>query len=103
MALALTYLGGIASIGGALIAGLLAQAGIFTLLANGGADGQAGTYVFAMSGLALIVMAIFAPDGITGAFRQGLQRLRRALLQSRSRRRALAADSAVSSVAAHHD
>ena len=79
VALALTYLGGIASIGGALIAGLLAQAGLFTLLANGGTDGKAGTYVFAISGLGLIVMAIFAPDGITGAVRQGAQHLQRSL------------------------
>ncbi|MEI7886184.1 MAG: ABC transporter permease [Actinomycetes bacterium] len=97
VALALTYLGGIASIGGALIAGLLAQAGIFTLLANGGADGQAGTYVFALSGLALIVMAIFAPDGITGAFRKGIQSLRGAVSQGASRGSGLLADSAGSS------
>jgi len=77
VALALTYLGGIASIGGALVAGLLAQAGLLTLLANGGTGGQAGTYVFALSGLGLIVMAIFAPDGITGAVRNGALRLQR--------------------------
>ena len=103
VALALTYLGGIASIGGALIAGLLAQAGIFTLLANGGAQGQAGTYVFALSGLALIGMAIFAPDGITGAFRQGASRLRDRVSLGGTESRGLTAESAVSTGAAEHD
>ncbi|MEX0768042.1 MAG: ABC transporter permease [Microthrixaceae bacterium] len=79
VALALTYLGGIASIGGALVAGLLAQAGLLTLLANGGTGGQAGNYVFAISGLTLIAMAIFAPDGVTGAFSKGAKRLQKLL------------------------
>ena len=78
VALALTYLGGIASIGGALIAGALAQAGIVTVLANRGSGGDAGTYVAAISGLALIVMAIVAPDGITGSLRRLLRRARSA-------------------------
>lgn len=76
VALALTYLGGIASIGGALIAGVIAQAGILTVLANGGTGGAASKYAFAVSGLALIVMAILAPDGVTGAVRHGADRVR---------------------------
>jgi branched-chain amino acid transport system permease protein len=77
VALALTYLGGIASVGGALVAGLLAQAGLLTTLADGGTGGQTGTYVFAVSGLALIAMAVLVPDGITGAFHARVASLRR--------------------------
>ena len=66
VALALTYVGGISSISGALVAGALAQAGIFTVIADGWTGGDGGPYVFVMSGLALMVLAIVAPDGITG-------------------------------------
>jgi ABC-type branched-subunit amino acid transport system permease subunit len=75
--LAMTYLGGVASIGGALVAGLLAQAGVITTLGAEVSGGDVGRYVFAMSGIALIVTAIFAPDGLTGLFRKGLARASR--------------------------
>jgi branched-subunit amino acid ABC-type transport system permease component len=67
--LALTYLAGISSIGGALLAGLLAQAGLLTAAMDRATDGIAGRYVFAVSGLLLVVTAITAPDGITGQWR----------------------------------
>ncbi|MEO6989823.1 MAG: ABC transporter permease [Aquihabitans sp.] len=76
VALALTYLAGVSSISGALVAGMLAQAGLFTTFMNAQSDGEAGTYVFAISGLALIVTAIAAPEGITGIFRNLVGRLR---------------------------
>jgi branched-chain amino acid transport system permease protein len=82
VALALTYLGGIASVGGALVAGLLAQAGLLTTLADGGTGGQTGTYVFAVSGLALIAMAVLLPDGITGAAHARMTSLRRRTSES---------------------
>ena len=66
VALALTYVGGISSISGALVAGALAQAGIVTATADGWTGGDGGPYVFVMSGLALMVLAIVAPEGITG-------------------------------------
>lgn len=75
--LAMTYLGGVASIGGALVAGLLAQAGVITTLSAEVSGGDVGRYVFAMSGVALIVTAIFAPDGLTGLVRHGVSRARR--------------------------
>ena len=50
--LALCYLGGIATISGALIAGVLASGGVLTQL-QGGATGNASSYQFAVSGLAL--------------------------------------------------
>lgn len=66
VALALTYIGGISSISGAVLAGALAQAGIFTVSTDGWTGGDGGPYVFVMSGLALMVLAILAPEGITG-------------------------------------
>lgn len=71
---ALVYLGGIASIGGALVAGLLATGGIVTKL-NGGVAGGASQQQFAISGLVLIAVAILYPDGVTGALRRGSRRL----------------------------
>jgi hypothetical protein len=68
--LAMTYLGGVASIGGALVAGLLAQAGVITTLSADLSGGEVGQYVFATSGIALILTAIFAPDGLTGLLRR---------------------------------
>ncbi len=64
--LALTYLGGIASIGGAIVAGLLTAGGVVERL-NGGGGTTAAKYQFAVSGVALIVVAIVYPDGATGA------------------------------------
>ncbi|MFN8017573.1 MAG: ABC transporter permease [Acidimicrobiales bacterium] len=75
VAVALTYLAGVSSIGGALLAGALAQAGIVTVALDGGSSGNANTYVFAISGVALIVMAIAAPEGLTGLVRAGWHRL----------------------------
>ena len=48
--LALCYLGGIATMSGALIAGVLASGGLLTQL-QGGATGNASSYQFAVSGL----------------------------------------------------
>lgn len=77
VAVALTYLAGVSSTGGALLAGALAQAGIYTAFMNRLTGGNANTYVFAVSGLALIVTAITAPEGITGLARKGVARLQR--------------------------
>ncbi len=58
--LAVVYLGGIASIAGALIAGLVTDGGISSA-------GQTGSQVqFAISGLALIAIAVLYPNGISG-------------------------------------
>ena len=78
VAVALTYLAGVSSVGGALVAGALAQAGISTAFMNDLTGGDANTYVFAISGLALIVTAITAPEGITGLVRSAAGRRRRA-------------------------
>ncbi len=73
--LALTYLGGVASIGGALVAGLLAQAGLVTTISADLSGGDVGQYVFATSGIALILTAIFAPDGLTGLAHRAVERV----------------------------
>jgi len=70
--LALTYLGGIASISGAFVAGALSQEGIVTQLTSGSRQSQ---YQFAISGVALIVVAIVAPSGITGVVRSAGRRV----------------------------
>jgi ABC-type branched-subunit amino acid transport system permease subunit len=77
VAVALTYLAGVSSVSGALVAGALAQAGIYTAFMNRLSGGDANTYVFAISGLALIVTAITAPEGITGLIRSAGSRLAR--------------------------
>lgn len=69
VAVAMTYLAGVSSIGGALLAGALAQAGIVTALLEERSGGDSDPYVFAISGVALIVTAIAAPEGLTGLFR----------------------------------
>lgn len=75
--LAITYLAGISSISGALLAGLLAQAGLLTTLGNDWSGGSSGEYVYAVSGLLLMVMAVTAPEGITGLVRAQVRRWRR--------------------------
>ena len=70
VALALTFLAGISSISGALLAGVLAQAGLLTVVLNGQTGGNTGSYVFAASGLMLMTAAVLAPAGITGVVRQ---------------------------------
>ncbi len=74
--LALCYLGGIAAISGALVAGLLASGGVLTQL-QGGATGSTSATQFAVSGLLLVVVVIFAPDGLAPLVARGARRLRR--------------------------
>ena len=73
--LALCYLGGIASISGALIAGLMASGGILTQL-QGGATAKASSYQFAVSGIVLIAVVILLPDGISVGARRLIDRVR---------------------------
>ena len=67
---ALTYLAGITSPVGALVAGTLTAGGLLTVLLNSLSDG-ASEYQFAVSGLFLVVAAIRIPTGITGLFTRG--------------------------------
>lgn len=74
VAVALTYLAGITSVSGAIVAGLLAQAGLLTAL-GGGSGGTADRYSFIISGIALVVVAVVAPEGITGVIRRQIGRI----------------------------
>jgi len=76
VAVALTYLAGVSSVGGALLAGALAQGGIITTMNSQQSGSDTDTYVFAISGVALILTAIFAPEGLTGLARNRVARLR---------------------------
>jgi ABC-type branched-subunit amino acid transport system permease subunit len=73
VAVAMTYLAGISSISGAVLAGLMTQAGLLTTLSSG--DGASSDYVYVTSGLLLIVVAIAAPEGITGLAHRAVGRV----------------------------
>jgi branched-chain amino acid transport system permease protein len=79
--LAVAYLGGIASFGGAAVAGLLGPLGIVYVLLRGVFD--LGQYYPLISGLALILTAILNPVGIAGATRDQVDWLRAKLSRSR--------------------
>ena len=65
--LAFAYLGGISSVSGAILAGLLSTGGlIFVVLDNAFSLGKYQTLI---GGLGLIVTAIMNPEGMSGAFR----------------------------------
>jgi branched-subunit amino acid ABC-type transport system permease component len=74
VAVAMTYLAGISSISGAILAGLLAQAGLITTASSSWSGGEPSDYVYVTSGLALVVVAILAPEGLTGLARRPLGR-----------------------------
>jgi branched-chain amino acid transport system permease protein len=62
--LAVAYVGGIAAIAGAVVAGLLVPNGIvFTVL-------DLGRYQLLVSGIALVVVTVLAPGGVTGIRRR---------------------------------
>jgi ABC-type branched-subunit amino acid transport system permease subunit len=73
--LALCYLGGVGTLSGALVAGLLASGGVLTQL-QGGSTGSASATQFAVSGALLVVVVIFAPDGLAILVARGARRLR---------------------------
>ncbi len=65
--LAFAYLGGIASVSGAIVGAALVPGGIvFGVLGGSSSGGGIAPYVPLFAGLALIVMAITTPEGITG-------------------------------------
>lgn len=64
--LAVTYLAGISTVAGALVAGLLTQAGLLTTVLDARSGGSSSEYVYAVSGLVLMAAAILAPEGLTG-------------------------------------
>lgn len=76
--LAFAYLGGIASVGGALVGAFLAPGGLlFGLLDQVGDGGGAGRYSALIGGVALVAVAILAPEGIAGRIGLARDRARR--------------------------
>jgi branched-chain amino acid transport system permease protein len=79
--LAVAYLGGIASFGGAVVAGILGPLGIVYVILRGVFD--LGEYYPLISGLALILTAILNPVGIAGATREQVAWVRAKLSRTR--------------------
>ncbi len=73
--LATTYLGGISSVSGAILAGLLALGGWVPHLAD--KVFHTGQWELMIGGLALVFTAIFNPEGVSGAMRHSWAELRR--------------------------
>ncbi len=73
--LAFAYLGGITSITGGAIAGVLAPAGILYVILNRCVN-DLGPYYLVVSGAALVVAAIAYPSGMTGTVRDFLAQRR---------------------------
>jgi branched-chain amino acid transport system permease protein len=78
--LAVAYLGGITSVGGAIVAGILGPLGIVYTLLRGVFD--LGDYYLLISGLGLIITALLNPVGIAGATREQVAWVRRKLSRS---------------------
>ena len=72
--LALAYLSGITSVAGAIIAGLFAPLGIAYISADRIAP--LGKWYQFLAGVSLVVTAIFFSEGVAGAYRHYLRRLR---------------------------
>ena len=83
--LALAYLCGITSVAGAIIAGVFAPLGIGYVVADRAAS--VGRWYQFLAGIGLVLTAIFFPEGVAGAYRANLAKLR----ALRARRRAVAA------------
>jgi branched-chain amino acid transport system permease protein len=70
--LALGYLGGIGSIAGAVIGGLLAPSGLFSVVVLGGGS---SIDQFLVTGVGLVVVAVAFPQGIAGSWQMFRQRM----------------------------
>jgi ABC-type branched-subunit amino acid transport system permease subunit len=71
--LAIAYLGGISTVGGAVWAGTLWTGGLFVVLQDQFYD--AGQYTGYVAGIGLVVTAVMYPEGIDGAVRESVRRL----------------------------
>ena len=66
--LAFAYLGGISSVSGAVVGGIIVSGGVLTTFMSH-VLGIPETYTLFLAGLGLITMAIFNPKGVAGALR----------------------------------
>jgi branched-chain amino acid transport system permease protein len=73
--LAFAYLGGITSVGGALVAGTLAPLGIGYVVLDRSTD--IGEHYLLVSGILLVATAVLNPGGIAGSVRSGVTGRRR--------------------------
>jgi branched-chain amino acid transport system permease protein len=74
--LAFAYLGGITSVNGAVVGGLLAPSAMFTVTSNYFLSGtDIDQYITVIGGAALVFMAIVSPNGIAPAMQRRMQQL----------------------------
>ena len=85
--LAFAYLGGITSISGALVAGTFAPLGVGYVILD--RNLSLGKYYLLISGLSLIVTAIFNPQGIAGRTRENNAIIKQRWIARRARRECL--------------
>jgi len=74
-ALAVTYLAGVASMSGAVVAGLLTPLGVITVLTSDDLT-KVSPYAYVINGALLMAAAIVLPSGITGAVASAIRRVR---------------------------
>jgi branched-chain amino acid transport system permease protein len=72
--LAFAYLGGVASVTGAVLGGFFVTGGVMAIALQKW-FGVPNDYILLIGGLGLIVTAIFNPEGVSGALRVSFQRL----------------------------
>ena len=81
--LAFAYLGGIGSVSGALVAGVIAPGGLaVALIAKGFSGDSIGTYANLVGGVGLIVTSILNTDGIAGKIARDNQSKRNAKIEA---------------------
>ena len=80
--LALAYLGGIGSIGGAVVGGILAPSGLFTVAILGGGS---SIDQFLLTGVGLVLVAVKFREGVSGSWTMLLRSRRSALERSRQK------------------
>lgn len=84
--LAFAYIGGITSVNGAIVGGLLAPSALFTVTSNYFLAGtNIDSYITLIGGAALVVMAIVSPNGIAPGMQRHLQALGRSVRLDRGR------------------
>ncbi|MEI8051718.1 MAG: ABC transporter permease, partial [Actinomycetes bacterium] len=74
--LAFAYLGGISSVSGAIVGGIIVSGGVLTAIMTSWLH-ISDEYTLLIAGIGLIAMAIFNPRGVAGAIRDGAHMIQR--------------------------
>jgi ABC-type branched-subunit amino acid transport system permease subunit len=83
--LAFAYIGGVTSVNGAMVGGLLAPSAIFAVTSNYFLAGtNINEYITIIGGTALVLIAIFSPNGIAPGLQHQLQMFGRWLVDARA-------------------